>query len=125
VRLGPACPATFPVRSPLVFAYEWASPDRIVEGRTVLIVCARGGSAGDWEAETRAVDVPVAERQRRLYTRARIKTWHALGSPQECVESLRRFRGIGMEPITLGLTSWDQVGQLERVIREVLPYLNR
>jgi alkanesulfonate monooxygenase SsuD/methylene tetrahydromethanopterin reductase-like flavin-dependent oxidoreductase (luciferase family) len=258
VRLGPACLATFPVRNPLVFAYEWASLDRIAEGRTILIVCAGGGSAGDWEAEARAVGVPVAERQRRLeehvtilrrlwseervthqgqffrfedvtlepkplqqpcpiwlannpwtirpeparieralrrvarfadgwqthslrpeifaeywdtirrytreeardpdrlgncyyhninvnedreaalaetkrfldryysidYTRARIEAWTALGSPQECVESLRRFRGIGMERITLRLTSWDQIGQLERVIREVLPYVN-
>jgi hypothetical protein len=41
------------------------------------------------------------------------------------VESLRRFRGTGVERITLRLTSWDQVGQLERVIREVLPRVNR
>src|SRR5262249_15693485 len=66
LRLGPACLASFPLRNPLVFAYEWASLDRIAEGRTVLIVCAGGGSAGEWRAEARAVGVPVAERQRRL-----------------------------------------------------------
>src|SRR5688500_7033309 len=47
MRLGPACLASFPLRNPLVFAYEWASLDCISEGRTVLIVCAGGGSAGD------------------------------------------------------------------------------
>ena len=59
------------------------------------------------------------------YTRARIEAWSALGSPEECVESLRRFRGTGMERITLRLAAWDQVGQLERVVREVLPHVNR
>ena len=260
MRLGPACLASFPLRNPLVFAYEWASLDRIAEGRTVLIVCAGGGSAGDWDAEARAVGVPVDERQRRLeehvtilrrlwseddvthrgqffqfervtlepkplqqpcpiwlannpwtirpeprpdrarapprravrrrladpqplarrsspstgrrsgatrgrkggiptgsgncyyhninvnedreaalaetkrfldlyysadYTRARIEAWTAFGSPEECAENLRRFRGTGMQRITLRLTAWDQVGQLERVIREVLPRVNR
>ena len=58
------------------------------------------------------------------YTPARIEAWSALDSPEECVESLRRFRGIGMDRITLRLTVWDQAGQLERVIREVLPSVN-
>jgi len=66
LRLGPGCLASFPLRNPLVFAYEWASLDCISEGRTALIVCAGGGSAGDWEAEARALGVQVRERQRRL-----------------------------------------------------------
>lgn len=66
VRLGPACLASFPLRQPLVFAYEWASLDLLAEGRTILIICAGGGSAGDWEQEARAIGVPVAERQKRL-----------------------------------------------------------
>jgi hypothetical protein len=41
-----------------------------------------------------------------------------------CVESLRRFRGTGMQRITLRLCSWNQDGQLDRVVREVLPYVN-
>ena len=41
------------------------------------------------------------------------------------MESLRRFRGTGMERITLRVCAWDQTGQLDRVIREVLPYVNR
>ena len=258
LRLGPGCLASFPLRNPLVFAYEWASLDCISEGRTALIVCAGGGSAGDWEAESRALGVQVKERQRRLeehitilrrlwsedhvshagqffqfeditlepkpvqqpcpiwlannpwtvkpdparveralrrvarlsdgwmthslspailaeywqtilhyaeqegrdpsklenclyhninvnpdheaaidetkrfldayysanYTRERIEAWSALGNPDECIANLRSFKGSGAQRITLRLTSWDQFGQLERVVREVLPFVN-
>ena len=256
--LGPACLASFPLRNPLVFAYEWASLDQIAAGRTRLIVCAGGGSAGDWDAEARALGVPVTERQRRLeehvtilrrlwsedrvshegqffqfeditlepkpaqqpcriwlannpwtvnpdparveralrrvarladgwqthsltpailteywdtirryareegrdpdrlenclyhninvnedreaafeetkrfldqyysanFSRQRIESWGALGSPEECIANLRQYRGTGMQRITLRLCSWDQFGQLERVVNEVLPYVN-
>ena len=256
--LGPACMASFPLRNPLVFAYEWASLDQIAEGRTRLIVCAGGGSAGDWDAEARALKVPVDERQKRLeehvailrklwsedrvshqgrffqfeditlepkpvqqpcriwlannpwtvnpdparveralrrvarladgwqthsltpailteywatirryaeeegrdpdrlenclyhninvnedreaayqetkrfldayysanYSRERVERWSALGSPEQCIENLRSFRGTGIQRITIRLCSWDQVGQLERVVPEVLPYVN-
>src|SRR5919202_423700 len=71
LRLGPACLASFPLRNPLVFAYEWASLDCISEGRTILIVCAGGGSAGDWEAEARALNEQVAI-LRRLWSEDRV-----------------------------------------------------
>jgi alkanesulfonate monooxygenase SsuD/methylene tetrahydromethanopterin reductase-like flavin-dependent oxidoreductase (luciferase family) len=256
--LGPACLASFPLRNPLVFAYEWASLDQIAAGRTRLIVCAGGGSAGDWEAEARALGVPVRERQRRLeehvtilrrlwseddvahqgqffqfegitmepkpiqqpcpiwlannpwtvnpsparieralrrvarladgwqthslspdvfeaywqtiqrytveagrdpaeldnclyhnihlnpdreaaiaetkrfldlyystsYTPERIERWSALGSAEACIENLRSYRGRGVQRITLRPCSWDQFGQLEKMIREVLPFVN-
>jgi alkanesulfonate monooxygenase SsuD/methylene tetrahydromethanopterin reductase-like flavin-dependent oxidoreductase (luciferase family) len=257
MRLGPACLASFPLRNPLVFAYEWASLDQISGGRTALIICAGGGSAGDWDAEARALKVPVAERQRRLeehvtilrrlwsedhvshegqffqfdnitlepkplqqpcpiwlannpwtvnpnparveralrrvarfadgwqthslppavfkeywatilsyareegrdpsrfencfyhninvnedreaafeetkkfldlyysanFSREKIEAWSAMGSPEQCIENLRSFKGTGMQRVTLRMCSWDQVGQLERVVREVLPHV--
>src|SRR6478609_1883241 len=39
VRLGPACMASFPLRDPVLLAYQWASLDLLAEGRTVLVVC--------------------------------------------------------------------------------------
>src|SRR5579872_5677749 len=36
VRLGPACMASFPLRDPVLLAYQWASLDLLSEGRTVL-----------------------------------------------------------------------------------------
>jgi alkanesulfonate monooxygenase SsuD/methylene tetrahydromethanopterin reductase-like flavin-dependent oxidoreductase (luciferase family) len=39
VRLGTACMASFPLRDPVLLAYQWASVDLIAQGRTVLVVC--------------------------------------------------------------------------------------
>src|SRR5688572_16512878 len=39
VRLGPACMASFPLRDPVLLAYQWASLDLLAEGRSVLVAC--------------------------------------------------------------------------------------
>ena len=39
VRLGPACMASFPLRDPVLLAYQWASLDLLAAGRTVLVAC--------------------------------------------------------------------------------------
>lgn len=39
VALGVGCMASFPVRDPLVFAYQWATLDNISSGRALLAVC--------------------------------------------------------------------------------------
>jgi alkanesulfonate monooxygenase SsuD/methylene tetrahydromethanopterin reductase-like flavin-dependent oxidoreductase (luciferase family) len=49
--------------------------------------------------------------------------WTATGSPDECVEHLRVYKEMGFDEVTLRMTGWDQFGQLERVVREVLPRL--
>src|SRR5215831_13649939 len=49
VRLGVGCMASFPVRDPLVFAYQWATLDLVSNGRMLLAACtglvAGGASA--------------------------------------------------------------------------------
>jgi alkanesulfonate monooxygenase SsuD/methylene tetrahydromethanopterin reductase-like flavin-dependent oxidoreductase (luciferase family) len=39
VRLGVGCMATFSVRDPALFAYQWATLDALSGGRTLLAVC--------------------------------------------------------------------------------------
>jgi alkanesulfonate monooxygenase SsuD/methylene tetrahydromethanopterin reductase-like flavin-dependent oxidoreductase (luciferase family) len=49
LRLGVGCMASFPVRDPLVFAYQWATLDLLSAGRMLLAACtglvAGGASA--------------------------------------------------------------------------------
>jgi alkanesulfonate monooxygenase SsuD/methylene tetrahydromethanopterin reductase-like flavin-dependent oxidoreductase (luciferase family) len=65
VRLGPACMASFPLRHPLVLAYQWASLDLLSEGRTIMVACIGGGArdgAGDFETEFAAMGIPREDR---------------------------------------------------------------
>ena len=52
-----------------------------------------------------------------------IEKWVTYGSPQECIEKLRRYAAAGPSEITLRCTAWDQMGQLKRCIEEVLPFV--
>jgi alkanesulfonate monooxygenase SsuD/methylene tetrahydromethanopterin reductase-like flavin-dependent oxidoreductase (luciferase family) len=51
----------------------------------------------------------------------RVAGWTAAGSPDECVRHLLAYKELGFSEVTLRITGWDQFGQLERVMREVLP----
>ncbi|HEY8291262.1 MAG TPA: LLM class flavin-dependent oxidoreductase, partial [Thermomicrobiales bacterium] len=55
------------------------------------------------------------------YAPERVASWTATGSPAECIEHLRAYERMGFDEVTLRCTSWDQMGQLRRVIDEVLP----
>jgi alkanesulfonate monooxygenase SsuD/methylene tetrahydromethanopterin reductase-like flavin-dependent oxidoreductase (luciferase family) len=54
---------------------------------------------------------------------SRVESWTAAGSPDECVKHLLAYKEMGFGEVTLRITGWDQFGQLERVMREVLPYV--
>lgn len=54
-------------------------------------------------------------------TRPRLDVWVAYGPPQEVIGKLREFADAGAREITIRITSWDQRGQLDRLVREVLP----
>lgn len=47
--------------------------------------------------------------------------WVACGSPEQIIEHLRVYERIGFDEVTLRITSWNQLEQLERVINEVVP----
>jgi alkanesulfonate monooxygenase SsuD/methylene tetrahydromethanopterin reductase-like flavin-dependent oxidoreductase (luciferase family) len=256
VRLGPACMASFPLRDPVLLAYQWASLDLLSGGRTVLVVCtgivpqeggriegelyglqrrdrvqrmlewielvkllwtqdnvsfdgrhyrcegitidpkpaakprppiwiANNPPPGDQEAIRRTLRRVVnhadgwetslwnaddvgwrMQELRRLaeeadrdpstiethlyhninvnedrsaaldeskrfldtyytmdYAPSYVDGWTATGSPAECVEHLRVYKEMGFNEVTLRMTGWDQFGQLDRVMREVLPSL--
>jgi alkanesulfonate monooxygenase SsuD/methylene tetrahydromethanopterin reductase-like flavin-dependent oxidoreductase (luciferase family) len=253
VRLGPACMASFPLRDPVLLAYQWASLDLLAGGRTVLVACtgivpqaggriegqlyglqnqdrvkrliewitlikrlwteddvsfegehyrcehitiepkpaakprppiwiannARGDRelierthrrvarhADGWETalcdpeelrwrlgdvkqklreagrdpaevathlyhninvnEDRAAGLDEAKRFLDTYytldySPKFVDCWTASGSPDECVEHLRVYKELGFDEVTLRIASWDQLGQLKRVMEEVLP----
>lgn len=98
VLLGPACMGSFALRDPLVFAYEWASLDHIANGRTVLIACAGGGAGPAWEAESRALGVPAAQRRRRMMENIAVlrHLWTVDDEPFD--GEFHRFAGLRLRP---------------------------
>lgn len=62
VRLGTICMATFPLRHPVELALQWASLDRLSNGRTVLGVCNGGG----YGPELQAFGISATERAARV-----------------------------------------------------------
>jgi len=65
VKLGPACMGSFPLRHPLVLAYQWASLDQLSDGRAIMVACS-GGRSGNMSPEYGAMGIPVEERHQRL-----------------------------------------------------------
>lgn len=64
VKLAVGCMASFPVRDPIIFAYQWASLDLISQGRMLLAVCTGLGGPSDQEGSHWGV--PNSERAARL-----------------------------------------------------------
>src|SRR5213594_5172714 len=66
VRLGVGCMASFPVRDPLVFAYQWATLDLLSNGRMLLAACTGLVAGGASAREGAAFQVTDRERADRL-----------------------------------------------------------
>ena len=59
------------------------------------------------------------------YSKERVEMWLTYGSPRDCIEGLRAFRGSGASRITLRLsTETRESEQFEKLVNEVLPYVN-
>jgi alkanesulfonate monooxygenase SsuD/methylene tetrahydromethanopterin reductase-like flavin-dependent oxidoreductase (luciferase family) len=50
-----------------------------------------------------------------------VEAWTAAGTPAECAAHLRGLVRDGAKSIALRITSWDQRGQFDRLVNEVLP----
>jgi alkanesulfonate monooxygenase SsuD/methylene tetrahydromethanopterin reductase-like flavin-dependent oxidoreductase (luciferase family) len=53
-----------------------------------------------------------------------VEGWTAAGTVKQCVDDLRTMVRSGAKQITLRITSWDQQGQFQRLVNEVLPMVN-
>lgn len=65
LTLGVGCMASFPVRDPFVFAYQWANLDFISQGRMLLAACTgivRGGASAAEGANWGVLDKERASR---------------------------------------------------------------
>jgi alkanesulfonate monooxygenase SsuD/methylene tetrahydromethanopterin reductase-like flavin-dependent oxidoreductase (luciferase family) len=59
----------------------------------------------------------------QTFSREAVEGWVACGPPEQCAEQLQRFVDAGATDILLRFPSWDQQGQFERCVNEVLPRL--
>jgi len=59
-----------------------------------------------------------------VFTPDMVESWTAAGTPQQCVAHLRELAREGAQAITLRITGWDQKGQYQRMVNEVLPNVN-
>lgn len=66
VRLGPACMASFPLRDPVLLAYQWASLDLLAEGRSVLVACTGIVPQEGARIETELYGLQTKDRVKRL-----------------------------------------------------------
>ncbi|MGH8012475.1 MAG: LLM class flavin-dependent oxidoreductase, partial [Candidatus Binataceae bacterium] len=54
------------------------------------------------------------------YHRAMLESWVAMGSPAQCIDSIRAYVEAGATTITLRLTGYEQERQFKRVTEEVI-----
>lgn len=96
LRLGVGCMASFPVRDPLVFAYQWATLDLLSGGRMLLAACTGLVAGGASAREGLRWGVTDRERADRLVENIEIcrRLWSA-----EHVSYQGRFRSF--EDVTL------------------------
>jgi alkanesulfonate monooxygenase SsuD/methylene tetrahydromethanopterin reductase-like flavin-dependent oxidoreductase (luciferase family) len=66
VKLAVGCMATFPVRDPIVFAYQWATLDLLSGGRMLLAACSGIVAGGPSAREGAHFSVTDGERADRL-----------------------------------------------------------
>jgi alkanesulfonate monooxygenase SsuD/methylene tetrahydromethanopterin reductase-like flavin-dependent oxidoreductase (luciferase family) len=102
VKLGPACFASFPLRHPVLLAYQWASFDVVCGGRSIMVACqgARGEASGDSETEWAAMGMDLSERAHRLEEGIEIlrKLWagsnvnnpHVFGASEKLLNHIAR-----------------------------------
>lgn len=98
VKLGPACMASFPLRDPVLLAYQWASLDLISQGRTILVGCTGLVEQEGAQVEGALYGVQSRDRIKRLIEW--IKILRLLWTQDDVTfeGEQYRFQGITIEP---------------------------
>jgi alkanesulfonate monooxygenase SsuD/methylene tetrahydromethanopterin reductase-like flavin-dependent oxidoreductase (luciferase family) len=99
VRLGVGCMASFPVRDPIVFAYQWATLDMLSAGRMDLAVCTgivRGNAS---QREGRPWNVVDAERAKRMSENIDICRALWSGKPVTFTGTFTSFTDVTLSPV--------------------------
>lgn len=115
VRLGISCMASFPVRDPAVFAYQWATLDRLSGGRMTLGACTGLVGGGPSAAEGAHWGVADAERAPRLEENIRICRALWTGEPVDFAGRFRTYAGLAVRPtpaqrpcpVLIAANPWD------------------
>ena len=100
LRLGVGCMASFPIRDPVVFAYQWATLDLVSGGRMQLAACT-GIVSADGASRTEGSyfgDVTDVDRPARL--EEHIELCRALwsGRPVDFDGRFHRYHGVTIQP---------------------------
>lgn len=59
-----------------------------------------------------------------VFSAEQAEGWTAAGTPAECIGDLNQLVRTGAKAITLRITGWDQREQFDRIVTEVLPYVD-
>jgi alkanesulfonate monooxygenase SsuD/methylene tetrahydromethanopterin reductase-like flavin-dependent oxidoreductase (luciferase family) len=73
-----------------------------------------------WEESKRFLDAYYGP----VFSPAMVKAWTAAGTPQQCIDRIKELKAQGAQSMTFRITAWDQSGQYQRLVNEVLPYVN-
>ena len=98
VRLGTACMASFPLRDPVLLAYQWASLDVISGGRTVLVVCTGIVPQEGGRVEGELYGLQPRDRVRRMVEWIRILRLLWTGERVSFEGEHYRFQDVAVEP---------------------------
>ena len=98
VLLGPACMGSFPLRDPMVFAYEWASLDVLSSGRTRLVACAGGGAGPLWEAESTALGIEPDQRRKHMVENIHVLRHLWTSDNEPFTGQFHKFANVTLEP---------------------------
>ncbi len=100
VKLGVGCMATFPVRDPLVFAFQWATLDVVSAGRMILAACTGiVKQAGASEEEGRPWGVSDGQRAGRMAENIDICRALWTGKPTSYAGRWTSFSDVTLAPV--------------------------